>query len=86
MTVFGISCIRLLYERDDGNRRDDVVVEHRLTAHALHVDDRRFAGDRDRLLERADPEIGVHRGGERAGELDAFAPDGLKPVSVKVTV
>ena len=45
---------------------------------ALDVDDRRFAGDRDRFLERADPQVGVHRGDERARQLDAFALDGAE--------
>ena len=40
---------------------------------ALDVDDRRFAGDRDRLFERADSQIGVDRGDEVAAQLDAFA-------------
>ena len=79
MTVFGISCIRLSYERVAGI---DVMMSlsmHRLAPDALHVDDRRLAGDGDRLLERADLQLGVDRRGERAGQLDAFAPNGLKP-------
>ena len=66
VTVFGISCIRLLYERDDGI---DVMMSLSSTVcrlHALHVDDRRLAGDGDRLLERADAQVGVDRGRERA--------------------
>ena len=31
-------------------------------------------------------QVGIDRGGERAGQLDALAADGLNPVSVKVTV
>lgn len=41
----------------------------------LHVDDRRFARDGDGLLERADPQVGVHGRGERTGQLDALTLD-----------
>ena len=62
-------------------------VEHALLRGALHVDDRRLAGDRDRLLERADAHVGVDRGDEGAGQLDPVALDDvLKPGSEKVTV
>ena len=53
---------------------------------ALHVDDRRVAGDGDRLLEGADAQIGVDRcavklvGSSRPSRLKV-----LKPVSVNTT-
>ena len=58
--------------------RDDVAVHRRLATDALHVHDRRFAGDRDRLLEAADAQVGVDGAGERSRQLDAFAPDGVE--------
>ena len=70
--------------RRDG--RQDVAVDDGLHARALDVHDRRFAGDRHRLFEAADAEVGVDRGHEVAGELDAVALDGVKPGSVNVTV
>ena len=66
------------YARDDGKRRDHVAADRRLPPDALHVDDRRLAGDGDRFRERADPQIRVDRGGERAGQLDALALDGAE--------
>ena len=49
-----------------------------LHARALDVDDRRLAGDRDRLFERADAQVGVDRGDEVAAQLDALAFDGAE--------
>ena len=62
-------------------RRQDVehvAADRRLASDALHVHDRRFRRHGDRLLERADPKLRVHRGGRHAGELDAFPPDGAE--------
>ena len=53
-------------------------VDDELILRALQVDDRRRARDGDRLFERADLEVGVHRRGERALQDDAFAPNGLE--------
>ena len=39
---------------------------------ALHVDDRRFAGDRHRFFDGADTHVGVDRRGEVRGELHPF--------------
>ena len=63
------------------------LADHRLAPRRLHVDDRRFAGHRDRLFECADPQLGVD--GERGGAGDARSPSRrtvLKPASVNVTV
>jgi len=43
------------------NRIDDVIAQDRLTAGALGVDNRTFAGDGDRFRERTHFEIRVHR-------------------------
>ena len=56
-----------------GDRSDDVVVDRRLAPGALHVDDGGGAGDGDGLLQPAHAHVGVHRRGERPGQLDAFA-------------
>ena len=48
-----------------GNRREDVLAHRLLHLRALHVDDRRFAGDGDRLFEGADLQFAVDRGDER---------------------
>ena len=61
------------------NGRDDVGGDRALLFRALDVDERRFAGDRDRLGDVANPEVGVHRGHERPGQLDAFPLDGIEP-------
>jgi hypothetical protein len=50
-----------------------------LLARALHVDGRRLAGDRDRLLESADLHFCVDRRSKRPGQLDAFALDRAEP-------
>ena len=54
-----------------------------LLRRALHVDDRRCAGHGDALFERADAHLRVDRCREVRRELDPFAPDLLKPGSVK---
>src|SRR5207253_2197011 len=51
----------------------------RLAPHALNVDDRRLAGDRNGFRYTADFQLGVDRCGERAGQLDALALDGAEP-------
>ena len=55
-----------------GQRRDDVVAEDRLPLHALGVDNRTLSGDGDRFLDGANLHFGIHRGGERPGQLDPF--------------
>ena len=60
-------------------RADHVVVHDRLQPHALDVDDRRLAGDGDGLFERPDRQVGVDRGDEGPGQLDAFALDAAEP-------
>ena len=61
-----------------GDRRDDVPVDDVLHARALDVHDRRFAGDRDGLFERADSQLGADRGDEVATQLDALAFHGVE--------
>ena len=46
----------------------------------------RLAGDRDRLLDAADLQVGVDRRVERTRQLDAVALEGAEPGSVNVTV
>ena len=55
---------------------EDFLVHDELILRALQVDDRRGARDGDRLFERADLEVGVHRRGEVALQHDAFAANG----------
>ena len=87
-TIPGVSCTVLLIAGDAGHEQHDAVpalggrrVRDELAAHdllargVLHVDDRRLAGDGDRLFERADLHVGVDRDRAGAGELDAFALD-----------
>ena len=62
-----------------GDRPDDVVIDRHLAPCALHVDDRRRAGHGDGLRQRADFHLGVHRGGERSRQLDAFTPIRAEP-------
>ena len=67
--------------RDIPARRDGVdglLVEHVLSRCVLHVHDRRLAGHGDRFLNGPDPHFGVDGGGERPGQLDAVAPDGVE--------
>ena len=61
-----------------GNGGEDVLADRLLRPRALDVDDRRFAGDGDRFLERADFQVAVDRRDERARQLDAFALDGAE--------
>ena len=61
-----------------GDRRDHIPVDDGLHARALDVNDRRFAGDGDRLFERADSQLDVDRGDEVATQLDALAFDGVE--------
>ena len=56
-----------------GNGADDVVGQRLLALHALHVDDWRLAGHRDRLFHCADTQIRVDGRGKCSRELDAFA-------------
>jgi hypothetical protein len=55
------------------NRVDYLVAQHALLRRVLHVHDRRLTGDGDRLLERADSQVGVDRRRKRSSQLDAFA-------------
>ena len=59
-----------------GNGVERLAVHHRLRHRVAHVDERRRAGDGDRLLELTDLQLDVDRGGERRGQADAFAPHG----------
>ena len=61
------------------NGREHIAVEDGLHARALHVDDRRLAGDGDGLFEVADAQVAVHRRDEVATELDAVTLDGREP-------
>ena len=62
-----------------GDGRQDIAVDDGLDARALHVHDRRFAGNGDRLFEVADAQVAVDRGDEVATELDALALHGIEP-------
>src|SRR5262245_46946084 len=53
---------------------DDLAAEDALLRRALSVDERRFAGNRDRFRDAADSQFGIDRRRERAPQLDAFAP------------
>src|SRR5262245_59231230 len=57
---------------------NQLLTEHELALRVLDVDDWRFAGDRDRLFERADAHVGVDRCREGPGQLDALALDGIE--------
>ena len=48
-----------------GNGVDDVMAERRCARRALDVDDRRLAGDGQRFLDGAHPQLRVDRGGKR---------------------
>jgi hypothetical protein len=54
---------------------EDVTRHHHPLRDALRIDDRRLAGDGDRLLERADSHFRVHHAGEVGGELDLITLD-----------
>ena len=63
-----------------------LVVERDLALRALHVDDRRLAGDGDRLLHAADAQLGVD--GDDSRSADDLTPSRFtvaKPASVNVT-
>ena len=68
------------------DRVDDSLGQHRLTLRALHVDDRRLAGDRDGLRDRADAHVGVDGGDDEPVSSMPSRLTVLKPVSVNVTV
>ena len=53
-----------------------LVVERDFALRALHVDDRRFAGDGDRLLHAADAQFAVDRDDAGAADHHVLAPDG----------
>jgi len=61
------------------NCGDDLIVEHALLLGVNHIDDRRFALDRDRLLQRPHSQFDVDERGERAGELDPLTSDRAEP-------
>ena len=50
----GMRMARLRWLRPDRNRVDHLLLHHALRGGVLHVDDRRFAGHRDRFLDSAD--------------------------------
>src|SRR4029453_5832455 len=56
-----------------GKLGDEAALEHVLTHCALHVHDRGFTANGDRLLEPPHPHLGVDGGGEAARELHAVA-------------
>ena len=58
-----------------GNRLEQVAVDDRLAACALHVDNGRLAAHRDRFFQRADAQLDVDRRGQRPGQLDRFTFD-----------
>ncbi len=55
------------------NTREHFIADRRLTSDALHIDDRRGAGHRERLGHSADGEVGINGRIERTRELDAVA-------------
>ena len=61
--------------RDGVNR---LVVDDALLLDALHVDDRAFAGDSQRLFQRSDAHLGVDGRGQRSGQLNRFASHGVE--------
>src|SRR6185503_12485815 len=54
---------------------EQIAAEDVRSLRALHVNGRRRAGDRDRFLEGADPQLGVDRRREVGRQFDAFAPE-----------
>ena len=62
-----------------GNRRQHVVADHPLRLRALHVHDRRLAGDGDRLGDRADLQVLVDRRHERPRQFNPFPSHGPEP-------
>jgi hypothetical protein len=74
------------HERSEGERVargrqriDQGVIEDLLLLRVLHVHDRRFAGDGNRLLDRADRQLCVDGRRERTGQLDRVTPDRVEP-------
>ena len=67
-----------------GNRRQHVIADDPLGLRALHVDDRRLAGDGDRLGDRADLQVLVDRRHERPCQFDPSRLTVRNPASVKV--
>ena len=61
--------------RADRERLEQLPRDHLLAPDVLHVDDRRGARHRDRLLDAADGQHPVDVGGEAGGQLDAFTND-----------
>ena len=61
-----------------GDRRDHIPVDDGLHSRALDVNDRRFAGDCDRLFKRANSQLDADRGDEVATQLDALTFDGVE--------
>ena len=61
---------RILAGRD---RVEPLAAHHRLRYRSAHVDERRLARHRHRLLQRADRHLGVDRRGERGGQADLVA-------------
>ncbi len=57
------------------DRVDRFAVQHLCVHRRRHVDHRRVAGDRDRLLEGADAQVGVQRHRELGRQRDALSPD-----------
>ena len=85
LLIPGISAMMPVAFLDVGMRREDFPVDRGLHLRALHVDDRRFAGDRDGFLEGADSQIGVDRRDEVPLSSMPSRFTVLKPVSVNVT-
>ena len=56
-----------------GNGIERLAREHLRLRRTLHVDDRRGAGDGQRLFEAADLQLGVHGHGEVGGQLESLA-------------
>ena len=67
------------------NRADGIAVGDQLLPRILHVDDRRLAGNGDRLRECADPEIGVDVAVAFPVSSTPSRRNVLNPVSVNVT-
>jgi len=60
-------------------RPDGFTREHLLLLNPLHVDDRRFAGDRDGLLQPTDGQVAVDRRREARHQLNAIATERAEP-------
>ena len=68
-----------------GIARENVLAHRLLRLRALDVDDRRFAGDRDRFLERADFQVAIHVATKEPVSSMPSRLTVLKPGSVNVT-